>query len=109
VTHVAQVAAQGVQHLRVRKDDSGTHIDTLDATERVHEVARMIGGTRLTEATLARAEEMLRLAAQEDAAAEPSTAPAGVTPDRSTGTPPDTNRKKAGAGKASTKPARRQL
>ncbi len=68
VTHVAQVAAQGVQHLRVRKDDSGTHIDTLDATERVHEVARMIGGTRLTDATLARSDEMLRLAAQDDAA-----------------------------------------
>jgi DNA repair protein RecN (Recombination protein N) len=118
VTHVAQVAAQGVQHLRVRKDDSGTHIDTLDATERVHEVARMIGGTRLTDATLARAEEMLRLAAQEDAAAEPATAPAGVTPDRAAGTPPDTNSKKAGAGKTSpgkasasraTKPARRKV
>ncbi len=67
VTHVAQVAAQGTHHLQVRKDDAGTHIDTLDTEARVSELARMIGGTRITSKTLARAEEMIRLASEADA------------------------------------------
>ena len=67
VTHVAQVAAQGTHHLQVRKDDAGTHIDTLDTEARVNELARMIGGTRITSKTLARAEEMIRLASEADA------------------------------------------
>ena len=70
VTHVPQVAAQGTHHLQVRKDDAGTHIDTLDIPARVSELARMIGGTRITSKTLARAEEMIRLAS--DADAEPA-------------------------------------
>ena len=67
VTHVPQVAAQGTHHLQVRKDDAGTHIDTLDTEARVSELARMIGGTRITSKTLARAEEMIRLASEADA------------------------------------------
>ena len=67
VTHVAQVAAQGTHHLQVRKDAAGTHIDTLDTEARVNELARMIGGTRITSKTLARAEEMIRLASEADA------------------------------------------
>ena len=64
VTHVPQVAAQGHHHQEVSKDASGTRIATLSDAQRVAELARMIGGATLTEKTLARAEEMLRLAAE---------------------------------------------
>ena len=63
VTHVPQVAAQGHHHQQVSKNDAGTQITPLDDEQRVAELARMIGGAKLTQKTLLRAEEMLRLAA----------------------------------------------
>ena len=63
VTHVPQVAAQGHHHQEVSKDEAGTRITPLDDARRISELARMIGGATLTEKTIARAEEMLRLAA----------------------------------------------
>ncbi len=63
ITHLAQVAAQAAQHLRVSKtqDDGVTlsHINTLSNDERVEEVARMIGGVEITDATVNHAKEML--------------------------------------------------
>lgn len=59
ITHVAQVAAQGHAHLHIDKTDSGTNARVLDDAERINEVARMIGGSTLTEKTRARAEEMI--------------------------------------------------
>jgi len=63
VTHLAQVAAQGHQHLRVLKssDDGRTHtsIDALDASARRDEIARMLGGIEITRETLAHARQML--------------------------------------------------
>ncbi|PRB79886.1 DNA repair protein RecN [Pseudomonas sp. MYb185] len=63
VTHLPQVAAQGHQHLFVRKDQkrgsTRTCIDTLDQEGRVHEVARMLGGVDLTEESLAHARKQL--------------------------------------------------
>ena len=68
VTHLAQVAAQAHQHLRVQKstreDRTFTRIDPLDAEQRIDEVARMLGGTEITETTRAHAAEMLRLSAR---------------------------------------------
>lgn len=65
VTHLAQVAAQAHQHLRVQKsardDQTFTGIDPLDAEQRIDEVARMLGGTEITETTRAHAAEMLQL------------------------------------------------
>lgn len=63
VTHLPQVAAQGHQHLFVRKeqtrDSTRTCIDKLDHEGRVHEVARMLGGIDLTEESLAHARKQL--------------------------------------------------
>ncbi len=62
VTHLAQVAAQGHQHLKVDKhnDESGskTVIVSLSEKEKVEEIARMLGGIELTDQSLAHAEEM---------------------------------------------------
>jgi len=63
VTHLAQVAAQGHQHLRVLKSSDGgrthTSIDALDASARRDEIARMLGGIEITRETLAHARQML--------------------------------------------------
>ncbi|HWJ04737.1 MAG TPA: DNA repair protein RecN [Steroidobacteraceae bacterium] len=63
VTHLPQVAAQSDRQLRVSKQVVGgatrTRIDALDATARVEEIARMLGGTKITERTLEHAREML--------------------------------------------------
>ena len=63
VTHLPQVAAQGHQHLQVvknkQKKNTQTHLDTLDKKARVEEIARMLGGQKITPQTLAHAEEML--------------------------------------------------
>lgn len=63
VTHLPQVAAQGHQHLFVRKEQSKTstrtRIDQLDEAGRVQEVARMLGGIDLTEESLAHARKLM--------------------------------------------------
>jgi DNA repair protein RecN (Recombination protein N) len=63
VTHLPQVAAQGHHHLRVLKLTDGkttrTSLAELTGDERVHEVARMLGGTHVTDKALAHAREML--------------------------------------------------
>jgi DNA repair protein RecN (Recombination protein N) len=64
VTHLAQVAAQGHQHLRVAKSSDGKSteisIAKLDAKSRRDEVARMLGGIDITRETLAHAKQMLQ-------------------------------------------------
>lgn len=63
VTHLAQVAALGDNQWRVRKSSENgstlSHIDTLSRTERVDEIARMLGGASITETTLRHARELL--------------------------------------------------
>ncbi len=63
VTHLAQVAAQGSHHLQVTKATSDTSVETslrkLDDEEKVLEIARMLGGVKITPQTLAHAREML--------------------------------------------------
>lgn len=63
VTHLPQVAAQAHQQLLVRKQSTGgqtyTRIETLDQEARVEEIARMLGGTQITERTRDHASEML--------------------------------------------------
>jgi len=67
VTHLPQVAAQGHQHLQVIKSkqqqSTQTQLDSLSKEARVEEIARMLGGQKITEQTLAHAEEMLGLQA----------------------------------------------
>jgi DNA repair protein RecN (Recombination protein N) len=67
VTHLPQVAAQAHNHLQVNKTTRGantrTSVQTLVDDERVQEVARMLGGVKLTEQSLSHAREMIELAA----------------------------------------------
>lgn len=68
VTHLPQVAAQGQHHYFVQKNqqNNATHTDIrpLDNDEKVVEVARMLGGLKLTDQTLSHAREMLEQAQQ---------------------------------------------
>ena len=63
VTHLPQVAAQGHQHLFVHKvrgsDATHTAVSKLNKSERVEEVARMLGGIDLTKESLAHAKKMV--------------------------------------------------
>ena len=63
ITHLPQVAARGTQHLRVSKQANGgfvsSNIETLDAATRVEEIARMLGGLKITTTTRQHAAEML--------------------------------------------------
>jgi len=63
VTHLPQVAAKGDQHLQVSKagdkNSVSTTLATLDTQSRISEIARMLGGMKITESTLAHAREML--------------------------------------------------
>lgn len=63
VTHQAQVASQGDQHIRVKKVGTKTALRTelepLSEDQKIEEIARMLGGIAITENTLAHAREML--------------------------------------------------
>lgn len=63
ITHLPQVAAHGHQHLRVHKiqQQNATHttISELQDAERVNEIARMLGGTKITDKTIAHAQELV--------------------------------------------------
>ena len=63
VTHLAQVAAQGNQHLMVSKQvkdkQTSSQVQQLRENQRATEIARLLGGIELTEQTLAHAREML--------------------------------------------------
>jgi DNA repair protein RecN (Recombination protein N) len=63
VTHLPQVAACAHHHLRVEKtqtaDQTTSHVHALDGDHRVQELARMLGGERLTDTTLAHARELI--------------------------------------------------
>ncbi|MEO1034681.1 MAG: DNA repair protein RecN [Pseudomonadota bacterium] len=63
VTHLPQVASSGHHHFQVSKrsmnDVTRTDIVVLDDEERIAEIARMLGGIELTDATLRHASEML--------------------------------------------------
>jgi DNA repair protein RecN (Recombination protein N) len=63
VTHLPQVAACADQHLVVSKQLSngqvGSRVTPTSGEERIHEIARMLGGEKLSATTLAHAREML--------------------------------------------------
>ena len=64
VTHLPQIAALADSHHIVRKevvkDRTSTKVDKLKESERIEEVARMLGGLKITERTRRHAEEMVR-------------------------------------------------
>jgi DNA repair protein RecN (Recombination protein N) len=63
VTHLPQVAARGDQHWQVSKGSVAgsvrSRIDVLGQDGRVEELARMLGGVKITETTRKHAQEML--------------------------------------------------
>ncbi len=63
VTHLPQVAACADRHLVVAKQTQGgttsSSVQPVDGEQRVAEIARMLGGERLSSTTLAHAKEML--------------------------------------------------
>lgn len=63
ITHQPQVASQGDAHWLVEKSSSKTSTETvlkeIVAEDRLHEIARMLGGKKMTKSTLDHAEEML--------------------------------------------------
>ena len=66
ITHQAQVAAHADAHYRVSKivdeSDTTSTIEELDQQQCVEELARMLGGATITQATLRHASEMFQLA-----------------------------------------------
>ena len=66
ITHLPQIAAMADQHFEIRKDvvdqDTVTRIHALNEESSVRELARMLGGAKITDSVLANAEEMKELA-----------------------------------------------
>lgn len=67
ITHLPQVAAMGDHHWQISKTTSiqkdqlpVSSVNHLQESERIEEIARMLGGTKLTAATRQHATEMLR-------------------------------------------------
>jgi DNA repair protein RecN (Recombination protein N) len=67
VTHLPQVASQGHTHLRVSKAEqdgaTASRIEKLSDSQRVEELARMLGGVEVDAAARANARQMLKRAA----------------------------------------------
>jgi DNA repair protein RecN (Recombination protein N) len=63
ITHLPQIAAFGDSHFMIQKrsDDEKTFtvILPLEESERVHEIARLLGGANITETTLKSARELI--------------------------------------------------
>lgn len=63
ITHLPQIAACGHTNYRIDKATKGgvtkTTITKLDADEKVNEIARILGGTNITETTLKSAKELV--------------------------------------------------
>ena len=67
VTHLAQVAAKGSHHYLVEKSIGKKQVSTairkLDADQRKQELARMMSGLEVTQASIAQANELLEASA----------------------------------------------
>jgi DNA repair protein RecN (Recombination protein N) len=65
ITHLPQIASKGKEHFFVYKQDTSEHtltqIRKLSPDERIMEVARMLSGATLTDASIANARELLQL------------------------------------------------
>ena len=69
ITHLPQSAVYGERHLIVSKGVSGgrtrTRIEVAEGEDRVKEVARMLGGEKLTSVVRRHAEELLEMTKME--------------------------------------------
>lgn len=66
VTHSPQIASLGDTHFLIKKESTGdttvTKVYKIDGDKRVDELARMLGGAKITDNTIAHAKEMLAMA-----------------------------------------------
>jgi DNA repair protein RecN (Recombination protein N) len=66
ITHLPQVASRGTKHYHVYKDETGnetiTRIKLLSSEERIHEVARLLSGSEITEIAIKNAKELIKAA-----------------------------------------------
>ena len=65
ITHLPQVAAKGMNHLKVIKSENvenniKTDIYELDIENRIEEIAGMISGKEITDSAIKQAEELLK-------------------------------------------------
>lgn len=64
VTHLAQIASLASNHLFIQKkisdDRTYTSVKSLDTSERIYEIARIMSGENITEMTLKAAEELIK-------------------------------------------------
>ena len=59
ITHLPQVASKGAAHFVVYKRDGRTDITRLTDEERITEIAKMLSGSRITDAAIAQARILL--------------------------------------------------
>lgn len=59
ITHLPQVAAKGDSHFVVYKEQSRTHIVSLDAEQRIEQIAKMLSGSDVTTAAIEQAKILL--------------------------------------------------
>ncbi|MCQ2201943.1 MAG: DNA repair protein RecN [Bacteroidales bacterium] len=63
ITHLPQVAAKGGRHYQVYKEDTAestvSHIRALSSDDRVTEIAKMLSGSRVSDAAIQNAKELL--------------------------------------------------
>lgn len=68
VTHLPQIACMSDSHFIVSKEVKGektyTVVKKINHSEKEYEIARMIGGTKITDLTLQNAREMIKLASE---------------------------------------------
>lgn len=60
ITHLPQVAAKGDSHFVVYKEQSRTHIASLDAEQRIEQIAKMLSGSDVTTAAIEQAKILLK-------------------------------------------------
>lgn len=65
ITHLPQIAAFGDHHYKIEKETVGdsthTTVVPLSYEEKVHEIARLLGGINITDTTIKSAEELIKL------------------------------------------------
>lgn len=63
ISHLPQVASKGQMHYKVFKDDDGQQTQTqlclLDPTQRISEIAEMLGGKEMSDSAIAHAKQLL--------------------------------------------------
>jgi DNA repair protein RecN (Recombination protein N) len=68
ISHLPQIAAQGTTHYSVRKEETNgrvnVYVDKLSDQDRIHDIAKLLGGEKITEQTIANARELLQVADQ---------------------------------------------